>query len=1304
MSENLKVGCRVQIKNLKGTVSFVGATQFATGKWVGVTLDEELGKNDGEVQGKRYFQCAAKHGVFVRPPQVQILEQPKRRVSTLEEPSSKSLLRKKSQQHNSSSSPKTSKLASGRMKSPARTSKLPGGPAASKPSRLSMPAPSSRQQRAASGGSQSGVGRRSLAPSMLSKKPQQQEAPAVAVVEEPEEEEIFEEVEDEVMEEDPPAAQPVAASPSSYTQLAPGMSLLDFETLKAQVKDWKEKYETIRLKRQEDRTKLKEVEKMRIQMEQLNDGKNRSAKQVQELSKQLREAKKTMEEAIESKEKYMDDMTDYHDNIELATLDKEMAEEKADQLQNENELLKGEVEELKTDLEIMKAEIELAAESAGGDGGASAANNYKVKQLEEQNNKLREVIIRMKDLSTAEKSQAQATLKELEETSKQLEEVKAKKEKIAAKLEQAEALEDELKEQVDAASDAEIHVVTLTDKYLELEDKQAGLLEQINDLEALNDMNDELHENSRELELELREELDLMRSKLTGAERRTQAAQDNANDHIETIGKFRSLVKELQEQNAELRTTQLQEQEVKEPSQQQPAATAAAAKDYQIKMSETKTSTRMVDSKLSELKLEESIEEVDLVSLFIPTIFNRRGGNHDCVQTLLLLKRMMKKCEILANFIDEKYGVSETHEKGARMLGSHGNQLTFAAHCAQILWKFHYLLIQYIEVLNVCDVELFQKIGTLYSEMKPHDNILNQLFNHIKRDTLDETTNVEALSKSVQYFQHVYLVHLKRIELDCTGKMKRHCEVINVILSSVFANNARLRSFVQNGQETSDVAILLKDISTLAGDVHRLNKKAKRKLPDSIQTCLRFDEKVDDKLMFNIEHLQQVDELLRIWATSCGSLNVEPVQVPTHKLSELLRATSKQQATFKESPLEGFRIQLGSIVENLNAMVTSLQEGEFDVQKKKLKDKKIIRPVVQLSTQVKSQLADCEELVTKINERDATIVQLKKNMKIKNDDIQEAKLRSAMFEKKLTKAGEERNEKVTFLQQKLDSLTEVRKKKDKEYDETFDSMQNDIDQLECEKSDLKDRLQIAKRNVFTELGMKPLLASGGEKTPASSAADVITSQQRNHAGESHSSLLKLQLEALRVMLRRKCLENNKLLGEKMRDELRSLPSLDISHLYNKPTSVDSTSSELKSIKVEGSKLQVDAIKFAMAKVVDVSKKTKTGSPQQQVRNRRVEENKLKMKIDQILMKVNRVKQAAGKNSVASDYTTFPSQVVTQQQQRKQTTSDAKSLQHHDPELLVGRIHLSENISGITSNKLVMNVEQFNRFKSIVQCY
>ncbi|KAK9723131.1 CAP-Gly domain [Popillia japonica] len=52
--------------NCSGVVAYIGGTEFAAGTWVGVELDAPKGKNDGLVQGVRYFTCRPKHGMFVR--------------------------------------------------------------------------------------------------------------------------------------------------------------------------------------------------------------------------------------------------------------------------------------------------------------------------------------------------------------------------------------------------------------------------------------------------------------------------------------------------------------------------------------------------------------------------------------------------------------------------------------------------------------------------------------------------------------------------------------------------------------------------------------------------------------------------------------------------------------------------------------------------------------------------------------------------------------------------------------------------------------------------------------------------------------------------------------------------------------------------------------------------------------------------------------------------------------------------------------------------------------------------------------
>lgn len=50
----------------KGYVRYVGETDFASGIWIGVQLDNPKGKNNGTVHGYSYFDCRPLHGVFVR--------------------------------------------------------------------------------------------------------------------------------------------------------------------------------------------------------------------------------------------------------------------------------------------------------------------------------------------------------------------------------------------------------------------------------------------------------------------------------------------------------------------------------------------------------------------------------------------------------------------------------------------------------------------------------------------------------------------------------------------------------------------------------------------------------------------------------------------------------------------------------------------------------------------------------------------------------------------------------------------------------------------------------------------------------------------------------------------------------------------------------------------------------------------------------------------------------------------------------------------------------------------------------------
>eukprot|EP01122_Echinamoeba_exundans_P007038 TRINITY_DN2084_c0_g2_i1.p2 TRINITY_DN2084_c0_g2~~TRINITY_DN2084_c0_g2_i1.p2 ORF type:complete len:527 (-),score=97.10 TRINITY_DN2084_c0_g2_i1:3361-4941(-) len=55
-----------------GTVRFCGPVKFSPEVWVGVELDQPRGRNDGFVNGERYFTCAPNHGILLKAAGVEL--------------------------------------------------------------------------------------------------------------------------------------------------------------------------------------------------------------------------------------------------------------------------------------------------------------------------------------------------------------------------------------------------------------------------------------------------------------------------------------------------------------------------------------------------------------------------------------------------------------------------------------------------------------------------------------------------------------------------------------------------------------------------------------------------------------------------------------------------------------------------------------------------------------------------------------------------------------------------------------------------------------------------------------------------------------------------------------------------------------------------------------------------------------------------------------------------------------------------------------------------------------------------------
>ncbi|XP_069016841.1 dynactin subunit 1 isoform X7 [Embiotoca jacksoni] len=1229
----VKVGSLVEVigKGQRGTVAYIGNTLFASGKWVGIILDEAKGKNDGTVQGKRYFTCEENRGIFVRQSQIQLVDDGADTTSPeTPEPSTGRVPKREILE-----TPKSTKLTT------ARRPKQPSRPAGT------------GGKGAASGSASASAGEMSSSePSTPAQTPLA--APVIPTLHSP--------------------GNPPAPVPSK-----------EEEALRAQVKDLEEKLETLKMKRTEDKAKLKELEKHKIQLEQLQEWKNKMQEQQAELQKQLKEAKRESKEALEAKEHYMEEMSDTADAIEMATLDKEMAEERAESLQLEVDSLKEKVDELTMDLEILKHEIE----EKGSDG---AASSYHVKQLEEQNGRLKEALVRMRDLSASEKQEHVKLQKQMEKKNVELDTLRGQKEKLQEEMTVAERTVDELKEQVDAALGAEEMVETLTERNLDLEEKVRELRETVTDLESINEMNDELQENARETELELREMLDLGAARVRESEKRVEAAQETVADYQQTIKKYRELTAHLQEVNRELTS---QQEASAELQQQAPAEMF----DFKIKFAETKAYAKAIEMELRKMEVGQANRHVSLLTSFMPESFLRHGGDHDCILVLLLIPRLICKAELISKQAQEKFDLNENCMERTGLKGAVGEQLSFAGGLVYSLSLLQATLHKYEQALAQCSVEVYKKIGSLYPEMSVHERSLDFLIDLLHKDQLDETVNVEPLTKAIKYYQHLYSIHLADQNEDCTMQLADHIRFTQSALDCMAVEVGRLRAFIHAGQEKADLAVLLKDLETSCSDIRQFCKKIRRRMPGTdapgIPSALNFGPPVSDTLSDCRKHLTWVVAVLQEVAAA-GAQMMSPLGE-----QEGLSAVKLEDVAFKAgeqiygsqgaNPYECLRQSCSIVIATMNKMATAMQEGEYDSDKPQHKNPP---PVDVRAAALRAEITDAEGLGMKLEDRETVIKELKKSLKIKGEELSEANVRLSLLEKKLDSSSKDADERVEKIQTRLDEAQTLLKKKEKEFEETMDALQADIDQLESEKAELKQRIN--SQSKMTIDGLRGSGPSGIASIVTGLAGEEQKANMMTAVGSASgvqvidSPLLTQQIEAQRLCIKHLKNENNRLKAEKVRAQLAALPPLHVTKLPSRDGGRPEVLSSALYRKTD-QLLETLLHMSANVKVVDVTGKSPV-TPGAQLLEQTARLQSLRDTLDRLKGEVAEhvVNQQPGAR-VSSDFATFPCTSFVKAKEEKRGDT-----------VLVGRVTVPCLRGQEQVHRLVLSQSQLQRVHSLLR--
>jgi len=272
-------------------------------------------------------------------------------------------------------------------------------------------------------------------------------------------------------------------------------------------------------------------------------------------------------------------------------------------------------------------------------------------------------------------------------------------------------------------------IESLSDKNMDLLDANKQLERNIVQLKSLVEASEEMEEEHVELEAQLQTELEAQEAQVRDLHRSMAGKQSLIDDLNATNRQFRTLVKELEAENADLMAASNISSEEGER--------ARRSRQQNMKMQARLNQLR--SSSLTHISAQLSATEANRSLAFLKQhIPENVAIEMGVVQLLLIVDRLRTKATSAAKLLHEFYGLGSSEENIASYAYTVCAKLMdFAASCNQLSWA-----------IRVADLDTFNKMVGERDSLDAADNVLDDLLSVISKDEFNDGTSLEDLDIS----------------------------------------------------------------------------------------------------------------------------------------------------------------------------------------------------------------------------------------------------------------------------------------------------------------------------------------------------------------------------------------------------------------------------------------------------------------------------------------------------------------------------------------------------------------------------